>query len=298
MNYVNDMVKKVIMYARWVVGFACASLFVEGAGNVKANYHISSSASGDEAHTHSSGGVTLIAGEKLIASFAFENADYESVSVNLSVGDTVYNFTDVIDSDSSRYVGLSYLDVTSEMVSVGTAGTVGTVNVDFGEKRVVGTSGEVTYIDVTSRLGASIIRVSGLEGGDADYSYEDSSIFGNTDDAGVGSVSLRADYISDGMFVASGFTSNGSIVGETPSAGNTSYKSTYHYGVGSAGGSFGYISSFDSSTAVLAYASTGGASNAIAYAAWEVVAVPEPSQVSVVIALFTICFCAVRRRVA
>ena len=141
------------------------------------------------------------------------------------------------------------------------------------------------------------MSVSGLTDGAASYSNGQINVFGGLNS---GTVALDATNVDDGMFVASAFTGNHSVSNPSPTDSNTSYTSVYHTGVGSAGGSFGYISSFDSNKANLSYVTghTGSASNAIAYAAWKVVAVPEPSHVSVVIALLTTCFCAVRRRVA
>lgn len=285
------MTKKLINYAYWAFGLTCASLFVEGAGQVHNNYTINNS--GSDAHVHSRNDIALTDGDKLIVTYAFENAGFHDVSVNLSVGGSVFDFSHVVDSNASRHVGISYIDVTSAMASVG---SLGTVSIDLGVHSESG-SGYSAGDDVLSGLGASIIRVSGLVAGDADYTYSDKSIFGGS--SGTGTVSLSTTEISDGMFVVSGFTCNGNnglVADSNPSGSNTSYTSTYYAGVGSASAANGYIETFDSSRADLSYDSTGGASNALIYAAWAA-AIPEPRQASALIATLTICFYTIRQRV-
>lgn len=300
------MLKKIITYSHCAVGFACASLFVEGAADVKRYYNQNNGSSGAAAHEHVVSGVELNADEKLIVAFAFETNGhgYQNSSVFLEAGGSVFSLEKVVTSDSGRFTGLYYLDLDESEHSF-TSGDLGAIKIDLGTYSGTNLSqGYSQGDDVVDNLGATVMSVYGLVDGSASYIYKQEQVF---EGSNSGTVALDTNNIVEGMFVTSAFTTNHSVV-DSPSANsannaslvNATYTSLYHTGVGSAGGSFGYISSFDHGENGLYYSTghTGIESTSISYAAWEVVAVPEPGQVSVVIALLTICFCSVRRRVA
>ena len=123
------MIREMIMYAHCVVGFACASVFVEGAALVK-KYDLNNSSVAANEHTVTN--VDLTAGEKLIVAFAFETDNYgwRNSTVALDVGGTGYNFVEVVTSEVGRFSGLYYLDVSS---SITNSGALGTIKIDLGE---------------------------------------------------------------------------------------------------------------------------------------------------------------------
>lgn len=296
------MTKKLIIYAHWVIGFACASLFVEGVVEVKSPTSISNTEGNindddyDAANKHTIPNVGLTSGEKLIVAFAFETHDdgWKNVSVDLDVGNQQHSFNEVVTSGNGRFAGLYYLDVSS---SISDSGALGTVTIDLGVYSGSGTgysSGDI----VVDNLGATVMSVSGLEVGDADYTDYGMPMSANE----TVTLALNTSKIDDGMFVASAFTTNGRMDQGNPgegNGGNTSYTSTYHTSVGSAGGSFGYIKSFtsiSSDTTELTYNTTNDTvSKGYAYAAWNV-AIPESNIAVVVVAFASLFVCLLRRR--
>lgn len=285
------MTKKIITYICWAVSFACASLFVEGVGELKKHYNLNNASSEQDVHTIDDVGLTD--DEKLIVAFAFETNrhGWQNVSVGLNVGGQDFALNEVVTTSNGRFSGLYYLDVSSSHTALGTSGTI---SIDLGtySGSSNNSNGYQLGDPVMDYLGATVMSVSGLKSGNADYSL------GEMNTANTIEVDVSMQGISDGMFAVTAFNCNTGLDNPNPEDSNSTYTNLYHTGIGSAGGSFGYIGSFESSKNDLRYFKRNADDgSSIAYASWAA-AIPEPSQASAVIALLTICFYAMRRRVA
>lgn len=305
------MIKKIISYSNCAVGLACASLFVEGAVTVQVSQNVSQHGSVANEHEFSLDGSDFggRANNKLIFAYGFEEdaAGWSDVSVKLrDNNNTEHAFSLAVNTQGNRAAGLFYLDV-SETLSTSIGGAGSALIVDFGDHSN-GTG------EVETAFAGVLMSVSGLASGGAAYSANQAATFGdgthdhpganNTDplpgtstyEIGFTSDSSYSANAADGLFVTTAFTTNSTL--NSSDSDNNTYTDLYSGGSGSSGTSIGYITQYDYNDNELDYQWTNkNIDNRIAYAAWAA-AIPEPSQASALIAILTICFYTIRRRVA